>query len=113
MIEQLQSGTFMRDKIAFLANIARDIGNSISELAGMQFSEEKPAEINDLDIAELLGSMDALAHDETLGGDAGYWLPHNAYAALLQSNLDTYYRCLLYTSPSPRDYAASRMPSSA
>ena len=23
------------------------------------------------------------------------------------------YRCLLYTSPSPRDYAASRMPSSA
>ena len=24
-----------------------------------------------------------------------------------------YYRCLLYTSPSPRDYAASRMPSSA
>ena len=30
---------------------------------------------------------------------------------------DEYYRinriCLLYTSPSPRDYAASRMPSSA
>ena len=25
----------------------------------------------------------------------------------------TAYRCLLYTSPSPRDYAASRMPSSA
>ena len=25
----------------------------------------------------------------------------------------TYYDCLLYTSPSPRDYAASRMPSSA
>ena len=24
-----------------------------------------------------------------------------------------YIRCLLYTSPSPRDYAASRMPSSA
>ena len=27
--------------------------------------------------------------------------------------LQTYYICLLYTSPSPRDYAASRMPSSA
>ena len=26
---------------------------------------------------------------------------------------DRYYTCLLYTSPSPRDYAASRMPSSA
>ena len=25
----------------------------------------------------------------------------------------TLYTCLLYTSPSPRDYAASRMPSSA
>ena len=25
----------------------------------------------------------------------------------------TNYTCLLYTSPSPRDYAASRMPSSA
>ena len=27
--------------------------------------------------------------------------------------LDSLYSCLLYTSPSPRDYAASRMPSSA
>ena len=27
--------------------------------------------------------------------------------------MDEYYDCLLYTSPSPRDYAASRMPSSA
>ncbi|GAB5799737.1 hypothetical protein JMUB7516_27000 [Staphylococcus aureus] len=27
--------------------------------------------------------------------------------------VDKLYRCLLYTSPSPRDYAASRMPSSA
>ena len=35
----------------------------------------------------------------------------------LLTDLDFYkgrcYRCLLYTSPSPRDYAASRMPSSA
>ena len=28
-------------------------------------------------------------------------------------NLGLIYDCLLYTSPSPRDYAASRMPSSA
>ena len=27
--------------------------------------------------------------------------------------LQMHYACLLYTSPSPRDYAASRMPSSA
>ena len=28
-------------------------------------------------------------------------------------SVDLFSRCLLYTSPSPRDYAASRMPSSA
>ena len=30
-----------------------------------------------------------------------------------QNDIDVPYGCLLYTSPSPRDYAASRMPSSA
>ena len=34
----------------------------------------------------------------------------SAASTLLTSSLST---CLLYTSPSPRDYAASRMPSSA
>ena len=42
--------------------------------------------------------------------------PHNAHLeiakrAIKQFDLDKV--CLLYTSPSPRDYAASRMPSSA
>ena len=31
----------------------------------------------------------------------------------LLKDLETSKDCLLYTSPSPRDYAASRMPSSA
>ena len=31
----------------------------------------------------------------------------------LQKRVEQYSTCLLYTSPSPRDYAASRMPSSA
>ncbi|GAB5779549.1 hypothetical protein JMUB7512_27680 [Staphylococcus aureus] len=31
----------------------------------------------------------------------------------LENGFDTDTLCLLYTSPSPRDYAASRMPSSA
>ena len=30
-----------------------------------------------------------------------------------EDGVDHYMSCLLYTSPSPRDYAASRMPSSA
>ena len=32
---------------------------------------------------------------------------------VIKDLVDGYYNCLLYTSPSPRDYAASRMPSSA
>ena len=36
----------------------------------------------------------------------------SGFACLTQLNTDTS-TCLLYTSPSPRDYAASRMPSSA
>ena len=42
---------------------------------------------------------------------------NDPYLALIDGNLfwiiDMYTVCLLYTSPSPRDYAASRMPSSA
>ena len=42
--------------------------------------------------------------DEPAAGDDG--------AAAEEKKL-VIYSCLLYTSPSPRDYAASRMPSSA
>ena len=48
--------------------------------------------------------------------EASSWLAENAptddaFRAL--SPLEQAKVCLLYTSPSPRDYAASRMPSSA
>ena len=36
----------------------------------------------------------------------------NKYSEFLKE-ITKIYNCLLYTSPSPRDYAASRMPSSA
>ena len=41
----------------------------------------------------------------------GYASPHGF--ALKPSHAKMLQNCLLYTSPSPRDYAASRMPSSA
>ena len=42
------------------------------------------------------------------------WLPHKITTLVNHINDNTIvYSCLLYTSPSPRDYAASRMPSSA
>ena len=43
-------------------------------------------------------------------------ISYNLWEALkghIPSNMTLYGVCLLYTSPSPRDYAASRMPSSA
>ena len=39
-----------------------------------------------------------------------FWRPEEVS---LQKDRGDYQTCLLYTSPSPRDYAASRMPSSA
>ena len=39
--------------------------------------------------------------------------PFNQKEAFPQKLTTKKYNCLLYTSPSPRDYAASRMPSSA
>ena len=40
-------------------------------------------------------------------------LPRFRGALFRQAGGAGFQRCLLYTSPSPRDYAASRMPSSA
>ena len=40
-------------------------------------------------------------------------LPAHAPTTATEQPTSPYYFCLLYTSPSPRDYAASRMPSSA
>ena len=43
-----------------------------------------------------------------------WWKPENYYDTWhSEHDFHQPYSCLLYTSPSPRDYAASRMPSSA
>ena len=60
-------------------------------------------------------SMTALTIDAMLpalpeiGRDLGTFHPNDVQLVVLIMLLG----CLLYTSPSPRDYAASRMPSSA
>ena len=43
----------------------------------------------------------------------GSRLADNNYQTKRGTDFTNFYYCLLYTSPSPRDYAASRMPSSA
>ena len=40
-------------------------------------------------------------------------LERTRFLSFVSSNLDQFYDCLLYTSPSPRDGLLSRMPSSA
>ena len=57
----------------------------------------------DIDIAEVFHYLDRNALF------AGQWMLRKTK----EQSRDDYEACLLYTSPSPRDYAASRMPSSA
>src|SRR4029077_14506615 len=56
--------------------------------------DEGPEEIDDRDIAELIGSLEAMELDVDLQSDqrSNIWLPRNAYAAILQSSLDEDYR---------------------
>ena len=59
------------------------------------------------DLDEIYESyIQSFSQDDELDCDDEYERDTQDYDALA-------YRCLLYTSPSPRDYAASRMPSSA
>ena len=58
--------------------------------------------------------MERVENGETIGvenenGDRAVMVPADDELIRLYTEHD----CLLYTSPSPRDYAASRMPSSA
>ena len=50
---------------------------------------------------------------EWYSNDAGTQRDKYQYIPFGDDEMDEYSSCLLYTSPSPRDYAASRMPSSA
>ena len=57
----------------------------------------------------LLKFIDETPYKETLVDERD---PSTKWGSRI-SKCDWIYSCLLYTSPSPRDYAASRMPSSA
>ena len=75
-----------------------------------QFSDVYPTDWAYQALANLVETYGCVAGypDGTFKGNIA--LTRYEAAALLNACLD---RCLLYTSPSPRDYAASRMPSSA
>ena len=74
---------------------------------------EKPSIIRRASASGVLSvppAVVSMAHQgETKKGD----LRNSATIAAMLAVKQTPMSCLLYTSPSPRDYAASRMPSSA
>jgi len=91
MIRELHISRFMKEKVSFLAALARDMVQTLPGLAE-DFSGEGPEEIDDRDVAELVTSMEALDADPTLWEPTDNWHPRNANAAILQSCLDEYYR---------------------
>ena len=63
-------------------------------------------------IQQVIPDANVTVEDLTGGGDhLQVTVVSSAFAGL--SRIRQHQICLLYTSPSPRDYAASRMPSSA
>ena len=48
-----------------------------------------------------------------VGAAVSYGLRRSGASVVMLDEGDTAFRCLLYTSPSPRDLSTSRMPSSA
>ena len=67
----------------------------------------------DMDLQEIARQalQESILETEARGGDVLVTVPSTGEILALVSIRDG--NCLLYTSPSPRDYAASRMPSSA
>ena len=66
-----------------------------------------PEDIVDIIERDVSETFDEQMGDSKLHGDALNKEKRNSQNAWIPTT------CLLYTSPSPRDYAASRMPSSA
>jgi hypothetical protein len=82
----------MKEKVSFLAAIARDMVQTLPGFAD-EFSDEGPEEIDERDVAELIASLEAIDADPTLWNPpTDKWLPRNPYAGMLQSCLDEYYR---------------------
>ena len=72
--------------------LSRDLGDQDSHQRGLTLLDE---------LVVARGGLEAADAD---GDQPG---------SLSQEDFESFFHCLLYTSPSPRDYAASRMPSSA
>ena len=97
----------------------RSLTRELALLVLGQVPEQKSASVADLALDSILDqALDTLTQHWRESLDASAAELDQAQQSLLDSELQqgepgTHDTCLLYTSPSPRDYAASRMPSSA
>lgn len=93
MIRELQATRFMREKVNFLASLARDIARRLHLFDIEQETEEDDITIDEQEASELLSSLYAMESDSALWEtESDRWLPRNGYAALLQSCIDEFYR---------------------
>ena len=97
----------------FLEGASGKLGSAYDTISGLNTAVSEISE----SMSSLTTSMSSLLEDKlsefvssglTAAKDHIFNTITNPLAAIAQNN-----SCLLYTSPSPRDYAASRMPSSA
>jgi hypothetical protein len=95
MIAQLQLSSFVREKVRYLSTVARDMVQRLSlfDLEGEPEPGDIDESIDERDVAEFLASLESMDSDESLWEPASSrWLPRHAYAGVLQSALDDYYR---------------------
>ena len=64
-------------------------------------------------LIQRVSSLILLAYFLFIGVQIATGIDYTSWRALHDTTAMKVFTCLLYTSPSPRDYAASRMPSSA
>jgi hypothetical protein len=97
MIRQLLDSNFMREKVAFLAALARDVQSRLVEVDAEGTDEDADfvgsGPINQTDVDEMVENLKRLDQDQTLWTPStDTWIPRDAYAAILQSCLDKFYR---------------------
>ena len=84
----------------YLANLARQ------QLNPVIVPKEGHSDIVQLTLIQAVESFDSFRG--TTAGEFNNWIK-----VILENTVKQVHRCLLYTSPSPRDLSTSRMPSSA
>jgi calcineurin-like phosphoesterase family protein len=87
----------MREKVAFLASLAADLQSRLVEVDAEGMEDDPDFEgigpIDQTDVDEMVENLRRMERDQTLWTPANdTWMPRDAYAAILQTLLDKFYR---------------------